>query len=105
MSKLKRTGIRAVRATEGKSMVPAERIERAILLIRGEKVMLDRDLAQLYAVTTGNLNKGVSRNRARFPRDFMFRLTAAEFARLRFQFGRSKAGRGNGKARAGKGRA
>jgi hypothetical protein len=62
--------------------LPAERIERAILLIRGQKVMLDRDLAQLYGVATFNLNKAVRRNRRRFPDDFMFQLTAEEAAAL-----------------------
>ncbi|MGI9115964.1 MAG: DNA-binding protein [Chthoniobacterales bacterium] len=75
-----------------KGIVPIAQITRTILLLRGEKVLLDADLAQLYGVTTGNLNKAVSRNRDRFPRDFMFRITSDE-ARLIFQFGRSK-GRG-----------
>jgi len=72
--------------------IPVERIERAILLVRGEKVMLDRDLAGLYGVTTGNLNKAVSRNLGRFPKDFMFQLTRDEFANLKFHFGRSSWG-------------
>jgi hypothetical protein len=58
--------------------VPVERIEKAIYLIRGEKVMLDRDLAELYGVETRVLNQAVSRNRERFPADFMFRLTREE---------------------------
>ena len=70
--------------------IPAERIERAILLIRGQKVMLDADLAAMYGVTTSNLNKAVSRNKERFPADFMFRLTDEEAESLRFQFGISK---------------
>jgi hypothetical protein len=53
----------------------AQGIEDAILLIRGHKVMLDRDLAALYGVATGNLNKAVKRNLDRFPDDFMFQLT------------------------------
>ncbi len=65
------------------------RIEQAILLIRGQRVMLDRDLAALYGVTTGNLNKAVQRNLERFPADFMFQLTDEETADLIFQFGRS----------------
>ncbi len=69
------------------SVIPAERIERAIYLIRGHKVMLDVDLAALYGVTTGNLNKAVARNVGRFPEDFMFRLTAEEFERLSFHSG------------------
>jgi hypothetical protein len=72
--------------------IPAERIERAILLIRGQKVLLDSDLAELYGVTTGNLNKAVKRNLARFPGDFMFQLSAPEAHDLIFQFGISKAG-------------
>jgi len=59
-----------------------ERIEKAIYLIRGEKVMLDRDLAKLYGVMTGALNQAVRRNRERFPEDFMFQLTSAEVAEL-----------------------
>ena len=74
------------------AIVPAERIERAILFIRGEKVMLDRDLAALYDVTTGNLNKAVTRNLDRFPNDFMFRLTREEFNNLEFHFGISRWG-------------
>jgi phage regulator Rha-like protein len=60
------------------SLISVERIERAIYLIRGEKVMLDRDLAKLYGVTTKRLNEQVKRNRGRFPDDFMFRLTSEE---------------------------
>src|SRR5260370_21161369 len=76
-----------------KALLPVARIEQAILLIRGEKVMLDRDLAALYGVTTGNLNKAVKRNLQRFPADFMFQLTEEEAESLIFQIGRSK-GRG-----------
>jgi len=76
-------------------LVPIERIEAKILLIRGQKVMLDRDLAELYGVTTGNLNKAVRRNTERFPEDFMFQLTKEEFDDLIFHFGISKTeGRG-----------
>jgi hypothetical protein len=60
------------------SIIPMERIERAILLIRGQKVMLDADLAALYGVTTKRLNEQVKRNRDRFPEDFMFQLTDEE---------------------------
>src|SRR5437016_7031264 len=60
------------------SLIPVERIERAIYLIRGEKVMLDRDLAALYEVETRALNQAVGRNRDRFPPDFMFELTREE---------------------------
>ncbi|HET9418844.1 MAG TPA: ORF6N domain-containing protein [Chthoniobacterales bacterium] len=75
-----------------KPIAPLEKIARTILVLRGERVLLDADLARLYGVTTGNLNKAVQRNRDRFPADFMFQLTGAE-ADLIFQFGRSK-GRG-----------
>lgn len=69
------------------SLIPVERIERAIYLIRGEKVMLDRDLAELYEVTTAALNQAVRRNLDRFPEDFMFQLTLEEVAQLnRSQF-------------------
>ena len=73
--------------TETTLPIPSERIERAILLMRGHKVMLDADLAVLYGVTTSNLNKAVARNRERFPQDFMFRLTGQEFRNLTFQSG------------------
>jgi len=75
-------------------LVPAERIERAILLIRGQKVMLDRDLAELYGVPTKAFNQAVKRNAKRFPDDFMFQLTADEAAALRSQFVTLKSGRG-----------
>ena len=74
------------------SPIPLERIERAILVLRGHRVILDEDLAAIYGVTTGNLNKAVNRNLERFPDDFMLRLTEAEFNDLRFQFGRSRWG-------------
>jgi hypothetical protein len=63
-------------------LISIERIENSIYLIRGEKVMLDRDLAQLYDVTTAALNQAVRRNRERFPKDFMFQLTFDETAQL-----------------------
>ncbi len=63
-------------------IVPLHRIERAIFLIRGQRVMLAFDLADLYGVTTGRLNEQVKRNRARFPEDFMFQLTPEEFLEL-----------------------
>lgn len=69
-------------------------IQSKIYDIRGQKVMLDRDLAELYQVTTGNLNKAVKRNLKRFPPDFMFQLTSEEWESLRFQFGILKTGRG-----------
>jgi hypothetical protein len=70
-------------------------VEGKILLVRGRKVILDRDLAELYKVETFNLNKAVKRNIDRFPSDFMFQLTSEEADSLRFQIGMSKAtGRG-----------
>jgi hypothetical protein len=71
------------------SVVPVERIEAKILLIRGQKVMLDADLAALYGVTTKRLNEQVRRNLERFPADFMFALTNQELAILRSQFATS----------------
>ena len=60
------------------SLIPVQSIEKAIYLIRGEKVILDRDLAELYEVDTRVLNQAVGRNRDRFPSDFMFELTREE---------------------------
>jgi phage regulator Rha-like protein len=74
--------------------VPVEMIERRIYLIRGKKVMLDSDLAELYEVETKALNRAVRRNLDRFPEDFMFQLTKEETESLRFQIGTSKEGRG-----------
>lgn len=71
-----------------------EIIQNKIYEVRGVRVMLDKDLAELYQVTTGNLNKAVKRNIKRFPSDFMFQLTKEEWESLRFQFGILKAGRG-----------
>jgi hypothetical protein len=71
-------------------LIPAERIEQAILLIRGEKAMLDRDLAKLYRVSTGTLNQAVKRNLKRFPPDFMFQLSWDEAARLQAARSRSQ---------------
>lgn len=67
-------------------------IEHKILIIRGQKVMLDKDLADFYGVATRNLNKAVSRNLGRFPDDFMFQLTTEEFNHLKFHFGTSRWG-------------
>lgn len=75
-------------------LISSDRIEQAIYLIRGEKVMLDRDLALLYGVETKVLNRAVRRNFQRFPSDFMFQLTAEEAEILRCQIGTSKKGRG-----------
>ncbi len=75
---------------ESKALVPVETIEQKILLIRGQKVMLAMDLAELYEVETFNLNKAVKRNSDRFPKDFMFQLTKEETYSLKFQIGMSK---------------
>ena len=72
-------------AKDKNALVPAERIETAILLIRGQKVMLDRDLAELYGVETRVLKQAVRRNIKRFPSDFMFELTRQENESLRSQ--------------------
>jgi hypothetical protein len=77
---------------EKTSLIQPEPIEQVILLIRGQRVMLDRDLAALYGVETENLNKAVRRNLDRFPPDFMFQLTADEAKALSFQFGSLKRG-------------
>ena len=69
-------------------IVSVEQIERAIYLIRGQKVMLDADLALLYGVSVGRLNEAVRRNTQRFPADFMFQLTKDEFDRVKSQIAR-----------------
>lgn len=74
------------------TVVPAVQVERQIHLIRGRKVMLDRDLAALYQVETFNLNKAVRRNIERFPENFAFVLTRQEVANLKFQIGISSWG-------------
>jgi hypothetical protein len=71
-------------------VVALDVIERRIYLIRGQKVMLDRDLAELYGVATGNLNLAVRRNALRFPEDFMFQLSAEETKSLLLQSARAK---------------
>jgi phage regulator Rha-like protein len=75
--------------SKDRSLVPVERIERSILLIRGHKVILDADLAALYGVETKQLIRAVKRNLSRFPQDFMFQLNEEEFENLRFHFGTS----------------
>ncbi|MGI8836482.1 MAG: ORF6N domain-containing protein [Pyrinomonadaceae bacterium] len=81
---------KATRPTE--ALIPVELIERKIYLIRGYKVMLDRDLADLYQVETPYLNRQVKRNVERFPADFLFQLNDEEAEALRCQFGISNAG-------------
>jgi hypothetical protein len=73
-------------------LIPEERVEQAILLIRGQKIILDRDLARLYGVVTGELNRAVKRNLDRFPEDFMFQLNKQELDGLICQFGTSRWG-------------
>jgi hypothetical protein len=71
---------------------PVRLLERRIYVLRGQKVMLDEDLAELYAVPTKRLNEQVRRNLGRFPKDFMFRLTAAELRNLKSQIATSSWG-------------
>ena len=75
-----------------KELIPEEVIEQKIFMIRGHKVMLDRDLAQLYGVSVKRLNEQVKRNIKRFPGDFMFLLTKQEVVNLRSQFATSSWG-------------
>lgn len=75
-----------------KISIPLERVERLILVVRGQRVMLDTDLAKLYGVETKALNRAYARNRSRFPKDFAFQLSEAEFVDLRCQFGTSRWG-------------
>ena len=75
-------------------MVSPQRISSAIHIVRGQKVMVDRNLAELYGVTVSVLNQAVRRNRNRFPDDFMFQLTRDEAERLRSQLATLKNGRG-----------
>jgi len=82
-----------LRMTE-RSVVPGERIEGAILVLRGQRVLLDANLADLYGVEVKVLNQAVKRNSERFPPDFMFQLSAEEAAVLRSQTVTLKPGRG-----------
>ena len=82
------------------TIVPFERIAQSIFLIRGHKVMLDSDLAELYGVETGALNRAVKRNIERFPDDFMFQLTNEELGNLKCHFGTSSWGGRRKKPRA-----
>ena len=75
-----------------RTAIPDEIISSKIYFIRDKKIMLDKDLAELYGVITGNLNKAVKRNISRFPEDFMFQLTKDEFDDLIFQIGISSWG-------------
>ncbi len=77
------------------AVVPVEHITRSILVLRGNRVILDRDLAAIYGVTTGRLNEAVKRNARRFPEDFMFQLTQEEAELSRSQFAILNSGRGS----------
>jgi hypothetical protein len=68
--------------TNKNSIIPLEEIQSRILILRGQRVMIDSDLAELYGVTTKRLNEQVRRNQSRFPRGFMFHLTTAEKAKV-----------------------
>ena len=74
------------------SLIPSERIDQAILFLRGERVLLDKDLAALYGVPAKTLNRAVTRNLDRFPEDFVLQLTREEFSNLESQFGTSSWG-------------
>jgi hypothetical protein len=77
-----------------KDLIPEKRILRIIMVVRGEKVILDSDLADLYGVKTRRLNEQVRRNIHKFPEDFMFQLTKEEFADLKSQIATSSSGWG-----------
>ena len=79
---------------KGTGLIPPERIQNLIFLIRGEKVLIDQQLAKLYRVPTKALIRAIKRNQERFPDDFAFQLTRQELVRLRCQFGTSNYGRG-----------
>jgi len=74
------------KSTSNNTVAPTNMIARKIYVIRGQEVMLDSDLAELYQVVTGNLNLSVRRNRERFPADFMFQLAKQEYKNLILQF-------------------
>ena len=77
----------------------ADQLGRLIYEIRGERVMLDSDLASIYGVETKALNRAVKRNRHRFPKDFMFQLSEDEWKNLRYQIGTSSLGHGGRRSR------
>src|ERR1017187_4354748 len=89
LAKRRRLGTLRNEMSDDKAIVPVERIERLIYLIRGQKVMLDSDLAEIYGVTTKRLNEQVGRNADRFPPDFAFQLTPQEVTNLRSQIATS----------------
>ena len=75
-------------------IIPSQRIARSIFLVRGHKVLLDADLAELYNVSVKRLNEQVRRNSKRFPADFAFQLTPPEYDSLRSQIATLEQGRG-----------
>jgi hypothetical protein len=77
---------RPLRFAPAQDLVPLDRVERAILILRGRRVILDSDLAALYGASAKRLNEQVKRNAERFPADFAFKLTPEEFETLRSQF-------------------
>ena len=77
-----------------RALVPVEDIGRTILILRRQRVILDRELAAIYGVTTGRLNEAVKRNAERFPEDFMFRVSPSEHSALISQIATSNTGRG-----------
>lgn len=79
---------------KGTALLPIERITHSIRVLRGQRILLDSELAELYGVATKRFNEQVKRNLARFPADFMFQLTAQEAESLRSQFATLKAERG-----------
>lgn len=83
----------STRRTVAESIVPIERVQQAILMLRGQRILLDSDLARIYQVETKVLVRAVKRNIERFPEDFMFQLSTEELQALRCQNGTSK-GRG-----------
>lgn len=82
------------RVAKRKQLANVPKLDELIREVRGQKVILDTDLARIYGIPTFRFNEAIKRNRERFPEDFMFRLTVAEFAALTSQFAISKKGRG-----------
>jgi hypothetical protein len=80
------------RVAKRKQLANMPKLDELIREVRGQKVILDTDLARIYGIPTFRFNEAIKRNRERFPEDFMFRLTAAEFAALTSQFAISKKG-------------
>jgi hypothetical protein len=81
-------------SSKSKDLIPEKRILKIIMVIRGENVILDSDLAKLYDVETRRLNEQVRRNIEKFPDDFMFQLTKEEFKNLKSQIATSSSGWG-----------